>query len=60
MKERIWLGFSFNLATFGSWRATTAAPAIPTIVFLLLAYLSPESPHFLLRKSGRKPEFPQE
>lgn len=55
----IWLGFSFNLATFGSWRAATAAPAIPTIVFILLAYLSPESPHFLLRKSGRKPEFPQ-
>ncbi|KAH8676513.1 hypothetical protein BGZ60DRAFT_525958 [Tricladium varicosporioides] len=47
----IWLGFCFNLATFGSWKATTAAPAIPTAVFILLAYLGPESPHFLLRKS---------
>jgi hypothetical protein len=39
----IFLGFCFYLATFPSWRATTAAPAIPTAIFLILAYLAPGS-----------------
>ncbi|KAI9764951.1 MAG: hypothetical protein M1840_007976 [Geoglossum simile] len=46
----IFLGFCFHLATFPNWRATTAAPAIPTIIFLILAYLAPDSPQPSIQK----------
>ncbi|KAI9766197.1 MAG: hypothetical protein M1839_005013 [Geoglossum umbratile] len=53
----IFLGFAANLAILGyndsnkiSWRIQTAAVLIPTVALLVVVYLMPESPRYLMKK----------
>ncbi|KAI9792520.1 MAG: hypothetical protein M1816_002040 [Peltula sp. TS41687] len=52
----IFLGFATNLAVFGHWRIVLASPLVATVPLLILVFICPESPRFLIRKSKRYPK----
>lgn len=50
----IFLGFAVSLAVFGEWRLILASALIPAVPLLLLVFICPESPRFLIRKRKYK------
>lgn len=54
MKSGIFLGFAASMAVFGHWRLILASALIPAVPLLILVFICPESPRFLIRRNRYK------